>query len=52
MLFYGAQKINTLLAVTEKQRIMDDCEKFRTAPASNDMLIKEQVPPVMKGCWL
>jgi len=41
MLFYGEQKINALLAVPKKQKILDDCEKFRTAPASNDMLIKE-----------
>ena len=52
MLFYGEKKINALLAVPEKQKILDDCEKFRTAPASNDMLIKKQVPPVKKGCWL
>jgi len=53
MLFYGEQKINKeMLAVPKKQKILDDCEKFRTAPASNDMLIKKQVPPVKKGCWL
>ena len=35
-----------------KKEIKKGCEKFKTASASNDMLIKEQVPPVMKGCWL
>jgi len=40
------------LRFQKNKGIKEECEKFRTAPASNDMLIKEQVPPVMKGCWL